>query len=190
MSAVRHNFVSTKPVEWCAEMTTFYRELRGHDYHKTMPIPRSWVSDNLQIEKHATDAILEAMPKFAMGIATEWRSRAEDWAQTAQRLQDSKQKPNEVYAHNVEFWLTLRRLCLQLGAMDMIVTPGQVMVWAVKDTLSEHAETVQDHAVAVYEAGRAAVRVAGNVAGAIPTIAKAVAVSAVGLGVYAVAKRR
>ena len=190
MTAVRHSFARDQPVEWNAEKVAFYGKLRGHDYHRTMPIPRSWVSDNRQIAKPATAALVDAIPTFYRGIATEWRSVAKDWQKVHERLQASQQKPNEVYDDNVAFWLALRRLCIQLGAIDMVVTPGEVLVWAVKDTLREHADTVHDHATAVYEAGRSAARIAGNVAGAIPSIAKAAAIGAVGLGVYAIAKRR
>ena len=51
------------------------------------------------------------------------------------------------------------------------------------------ADAAPDQLQAVADAGRTAARTAAGIAGAIPTIAKAVAVAAAGLGVYAIVKR-
>lgn len=104
-------------------------------------------------------------------------------------LAGQRAEPNDVYDDNRGFWLALRKVSSQLGAFDQVVTPDEVLVWAVKDTIREHVETVQDHAEAVIEAGRSAINAVDRVASAIPTIAKALAVGAVGLGVYAIARR-
>lgn len=188
-AAARHTFNTSDPVKRYNEQLRFYIKLRGEDYSKAMPVARTTASDCLQLAEQWTAAFLAAVPTFAMGIATEWKGIAEIWSAAVDRLKASELKPADTYDDNKGFWLSLRKLASQLGALDMVVTPGEVLVWAVTDTVREHAETVKEHAQAVYDAGRDAVDTASRIAGAIPTIAKALAVSAVGLGVYAIARR-
>lgn len=190
MSAERRKFTKGNPVKRISEEAGFYGELRGTEYHKVMPMPRTWVSDCRQIAPPWVAAAIDALPAFMGGISNEWRSRFADWTHEIEQLAASKQAPNEVYERNEQFWLALHKLAMQLGSKDQIVTPHEVLVWAVKDTVRERVEDVQDAAEAVYDTGRSAVNAVQNAAGAIPTIAKALAVGAVGLGVYAVARRK
>lgn len=189
-SAARHTFKSRAPVERFGEQVRFYVKLRGKDYHKVMPMPRTIVSDVRQLAKSWLVALVAALPTLTKGIATEWKGIAKGYRAAVDRVQATELGPNDVYDDNPGFWLALRKLAGQLGALDQVMTRSDVLAWAVKDTLREHAETVQSHAAAVADAGRSAANAVAGAAGAIPTIAKALAVGAVGLGVYSVAKRK
>ena len=189
MSAVRQRFNSTKPTKQFSQQAVYYSEQRGATYHPVMPIPETLISDNRQLARMWTASAIKSRPAFQSGLATAWKGIFDGWQAELDRLIASKQAPNEVYADNEAFWLASRRLAMQLGAKDQIVTPNEVLVWAVKDTVREHAETVQEAGQAVYQAGKSAVDAVTGTLDAIPTIAKAVAVGAVGLGVYAIAKK-
>ena len=196
MSAARHQFKSRGPVDRFSEQVAFYGKLRGTEYNKAMPVPKTLVSDLRQLVKTWNAAAMDALMAFARGLAKAWKGIYKRWVDAAERVKASKLAPNEVYDDNAGFWIALRRLASQLGARDMIMTRGDVLVWAVKDTVREHGETlakgaeaVAEHAEAVYEAGKSAANAVAGAAGAIPTIAKALAVAAVGLGVYAVARK-
>lgn len=189
MSATRHSFDTRDPIKRFTEQLRFYGKLRGTDYHVAFPLPKTLVSDLRQLIKPWNSIAMDALPAFMGGLATAWKDIFNAWIEAAERIENSKLAPNDVYDDNAGFWVALRRLALQLDAKDMIMTRSDVLVWAVKDTLREHAETVKDAAEAVYDAGKeAADAVTGGIE-AIPTIAKALAVGAVGLGVYAIAKK-
>ena len=196
MTAARHRFTTRQPVKRAVEEIAYYGKRRGTEYHKSMPRPITWVSDCRQVAPPWTAALIDALPAFVFGQATEWKSRFKNWQDEVEHLEACKQGPNEVYERNAQFWKALYQLALQLGAKDKIITSNEVLVWAVKDTLRERAgevgevaEAVYDTGKAIYDVGRDAANAVSDAASAIPTIAKALAVGAVGLGVYAVAKR-
>lgn len=188
-TAARHTFKTRDPVDRYSEQLRFYVQLRGQTYHPSMPVPKTTVSDVRQLAKQWSEAFAAALPRFSRGIAGEWRGIMKQWIAAVDRLQDSELKPNDIYDDNLGFWRALRKIASQLGALDQVVTHGDVLVWAVADTVREQVETIEDHAQAVADAGRAAASTAAGIAGAIPTIAKALAVGAAGLGVYAIVKR-
>lgn len=181
-SAARHTFTTQDPVDRFSEMVRFYVELRGKDYHPALPVPRTLVSDCRQLVQQWVPALTEALPILSRGIATAWKAIIRQWETAVERLEATPLGPNEVYDDNQGFWLALRRLALQLGAVDQVITRRDVLVWAVKDTVREHAKSVQ-------QAGRAAAQAAQRAASAIPTLAKALAAGALGLGIYAIARR-
>ena len=186
----RHMFKSEEPVDLFSEQLRFYVELRGKKYHKVMPMPQTLVSDVRQLAEHWTAVLLKLLELFKSGLATAWKGIFQGWQSEVDLLAESQQSPTDVYERNVPFWLALRKLALQLGAADQIMTRREVMVWAVKDTVREHANTAREHARAVYEAGQAAADSVRGAASAIPTVAKAVAVGAIGLGAYVVVTRK
>lgn len=182
-SAARHTFKTSDPVDRYSEQLRFYVQLRGKDYHPAMPIPRTTVSDCRQIAEQWAAALASALPTLKRGLATEWKGIVRIWKTEIDRLESSGQGPNETYQYNRQFWIGLRKLGSQLGALDQVVTRRDVLVWAVKDTVQSHAETVVD-------AGKAAAQAVTGVAGAVSTTAKALAAGAIGLGVYAIARRK
>lgn len=190
-SAERHTFKSTKPVKRHTEEMRFYIKLRGMDRHKakSISIPRTLVSDCRQVAEYWSAALTDVLPKLRSSVDTHWKSSVQQWKEALDRLMASKLSPNELYDDNLGFWLGVRRLVILLGSLDHVVTRSDVLVWAIKKTFSDHAETVQSHAEAVVDAGRSAAKAVRGVASSVPTVAKALAVAAVGLGVYTIAKR-
>ena len=98
------------------------------------------------------------------------------------RLISTSLAPNAVYDDNPGFWKAVYRLAAEISSLDYALDRDEVLVWAVKDTAKGHAK-------AVVKAGRDAVDAAAGVAGAIPTLAKAMAAGALGLAAIAVARR-
>ena len=189
MTALRHTFKSRKPLARLDEEVKFYGNEYGSRYHNSMPIQQTPISACRQSERFWTSALLDSLPSFMGGLATAYKDIFETWYNEAKRLEKSKQAAHEVYERNEPFWLALRKLALQLDAKDMIMTRSDVLVWAVKDTVRERVEDVEDAAEFIKETGKSAVNAVEGAASAIPTIAKAFAIGAIGLGVYAVARR-
>ena len=190
MAAMRFRLHEQNPLKRFSEEQRLMVQKRGKIYHKSGPIPLALVSDNRQIAPPWTESLIFAMPTFASGSATEWEGVAQIYERALSRLDKSTQKPSEVYDDNVGFWVALRKLAIQLGAIDQVVSRSDVLLWAIKETVIERAEDVQAGASAIYEAGESAANIVTGAASAIPGIVKALAVGAVGLGVYAVAKRK
>ena len=179
--ATRHTFTSRDVIKRQIEQRKFYGKLRGTDHDPAMRVPRTTVSDCRQVAQK-WDQLFKAKYKTMQSRSKSWRSVSNRWRGAMERLEATKLGPHETYDDNPGFWKAIHRLASEISSLPMTLNPADVVIWAVKETVKERVEDAS-------RAGKAAVKAAGGLLDALPTIAKVAAVGALGLGVYAVARR-
>ncbi len=180
--AARHVFETSDPIQRFTEQVKFYGTVCGVDADPAMAIPRTRLADCRQVAEGWDGAFRVNLHTMTQRSAS-WKPVAKKYLAARKRLAASKLGPHDVYDDNPGFWKAIYQVASEIASLEYGFKATEVLVWAVKDTVEEHAETV-------YNAGRDALDAATGAVRAIPTIAKALAAGALGLGVYAIATRR